>query len=470
MRAGSPLLLLAVLSGCGGDEGPALTATPADSSLFGHQEVTLSGDVASLGEIVEVTVGGVRAYDLRPAPGAITITLQGSLDPGPADLVVIGRGARSVRRRLFTYRSPASGVPLRWVAFGASLTQGAQSGGIDPHGQVHGVSGQVARAASVYLGLPLLTRAVLPPLRPQDLGPDCTAKPNTGASYATLTAAITDQATGLFDLRRARIDPTLTSRNLAIGGSKLDEILHGAANSGGAIIEHIVEAPDTPPAEILSRIDRSQIDRLEALDPDIAFSADLLGNDVDPAVVAPDDLYPSRITPLATVKPQIEEVAARLGRLHGHYFIANLPSLSFLPNVAALRAIRLAAGTDTTATFDAKLAAIEALADSYNGALAAALALHPNLHLVDLHAEVESLRGGVTVAGQPLTTRRFGGLLSLDHLHFTDTGYALLADLFIRAINDTLGLKIPAPDLAAVHATDELSPSALRAAGLTCPP
>ena len=68
-----------------------------------------------------------------------------------------------------------------------------------------------------------------------------------------------------------------------------------------------------------------------------------------------------------------------------------------------------------------------------------------------------------------LTVDRWGGLLSLDDLHLTDTGYALYAQKFIDAIN-AVGTQIPPIDVDAVHAGDALAPARLRAGGYTCVP
>jgi hypothetical protein len=160
----------------------------------------------------------------------------------------------------------------------------------------------------------------------------------------------------------------------------------------------------------------------------------------------------------------------RLGVLRGKFFIANMPSLTFIPNVAALRAKRLADGSDTEASFDAKVQQIDDITDAYNAALTAAMAPYPNLYVVDFKAYVESIRGGVRVGGEWLTADSWGGLLSLDGLHLTDTGYALYAQTFIDRINEVLGSSIPAIDVESVHAQDALAPVRLRAAGYQCVP
>jgi hypothetical protein len=233
----------------------------------------------------------------------------------------------------------------------------------------------------------------------------------------------------------------------------------------------VVEEPDIDPGDALSPLDVSQIDRIEKLDPELGFSTDLLANDLDPAVVQGDDLHPELITPLANVQPLLVEMMQRLGRLHGQYFIANMPSFTFVPAVATLRAARLASGMDTPESFDAKVKQIDDLTAQYDAALAQAMAPHPNLHMVDFQAKVDAVKlNGIVAGGELCTVAKFGGLLSFDELHFTDTGYASYANLFVTDLNGALGTAIPMVDVDAIHAGDEAAPSKLRALGFTCVP
>jgi hypothetical protein len=89
------------------------------------------------------------------------------------------------------------------------------------------------------------------------------------------------------------------------------------------------------------------------------------------------------------------------------------------------------------------------------------------MYVVDAAAAIEELaQTGLVVAGQSLRVAKFGGLLSFDGVHFTDTGYAMFANVFIEAVNQALGTAVPPVDLAAVIAGDAGSPAAIAAAGL----
>jgi hypothetical protein len=461
--------ILAASANCGGDTGPVLLASPAHASQFGYVDVTLSGDLASLGDIQEVSVGGVPAYDLRATPTSLTVTVQGSPVAGPVEVEVDGSSGKSIHHGAFTYDPPAPGTPLVWAAFGASLTQGTQSMGIDEHTQTQGVTAQIARAAGVFLPMSILRPGIAPPLHATDFNLDCSQKPGTGVSANKLLKNITDPSTGFFDLTLAREAYKTVPQNYAIGGSKVIDTLTGGTGTV-AVLEHIIEEPLTAPGDVVGQVDISQIDRLVQLDPDVAFCTDLLANDLDPAVTESDGLHPERITALSDVQPLLVQMMQRLGGLHGQYFIANMVSLTFVPNVVQLREKWIAAGKDP-AVFDAQAAQIDQLTQMYNDALIQAMAPYPNLHLVDFAGRVTEVRmAGLRAGGELCTAGKFGGLLSFDNLHFSDTGYADYANLLVDQINATLGLAIPPVDVDAVHESDEAAPSVLRAAGFTCVP
>jgi hypothetical protein len=252
-----------------------------------------------------------------------------------------------------------------------------------------------------------------------------------------------------------------------VGGATLAGIIHPATGPIGTL-ERILELPDGVPTALFTPpLERSQLDRLAALDPDVAMSVDLLFNDVAGALG--NDLYPENITSVATIRTELDTIAERIGPLHGQYFIGNLPPIDVLPLVGVIRDGAIASGIESVTSFDAKLATVKAIEQQYNDALAAALAPYANLHIVDVSTALESkIVPGLDIGGQHITMAKFGGVFSLDFEHLTDTGYALLANTFIDAIDQTMGLRIAEVDAAAVLATDALSPASLAADGVHC--
>jgi hypothetical protein len=438
--------------------------------MFGAISVTLQGDFSKLGEIQSVTLNGIQALDVAATSSSISLTLQGAPTPGPAHVVIAGTSGQGFNDKAFTYDAPLGAAPVTWAAFGASLTMGAQSGGLSPHGQLMSYDSQLARAAGVYLGPPLVVEAFAPPLQPTDFAQDCNTIVQPGNLAANILTVATDPTTHDPDLRRARRDATLATRNFSVGGATIADSVSPATGKVG-ILERVAELPDGVPSALFEPpLARSQIDRLVALDPDVAISADLLFDDCEPAVAGRNDLHPEKMTEPSTIKAELETIAKRLGALHGQYFIGNLPPLDVLPVVADIRKYAIASGVESNAAFDAKLAAIHAVEQQYNDALAAALAPYPNMHVVDVSTVlVTKIVPGVEIGGQKITGAKFGGLFSLDFRHLTDTGYALLANVFIDAINQTMNLHVQEVDVAAVLSLDALSPAHLAADGVHCP-
>ncbi len=65
-------------------------------------------------------------------------------------------------------------------------------------------------------------------------------------------------------------------------------------------------------------------------------------------------------------------------------------------------------------------------------------------------------KNGYDVAGHHLTTQYLGGIFSLDAVHPTNTGYAILANAFIERMNCQLNTDIPLVDIEKVAEDDPL--------------
>lgn len=462
------------LGGCSassaGSSPIALTASPSHASMFGEVVVTLDGDFSKLGSIESVTVDGIRALDVTATSSRLSFQIQGAPHSGPAHVVIVGKDDQAFNDTAFRYDAPAGGAPLTWAAFGASLTMGGQSGGLPPHAQLMSYPAQVARAAGVFLAPPLVVQGFAPPLEPAQFAQSCATTVDAGTIANAVIDAVTDPSTHEPDLRLGRQDASLATRNFSVGGANLAEVNSPATGEIG-LLERVEELPDgvttalfTPP------LTHSQADRLVALDPDVAISADLLFNDIAP-VMGPTDLVPASMTDPAKIEAELQTLAKRLGGLHGQYFIGNVPPIEVLPVARAIHDTAIASGTETEASYAAKLDEIHTKENAYNQALATVLAPYKNLHIVDVASALQmKVLTGLTVGGQHITGAKFGGIFSLDAEHLTDTGYALLANVFIDAINQAMTLKIPDVDLASVLATDALSPARLAADGVHCPP
>jgi hypothetical protein len=118
------------------------------------------------------------------------------------------------------------------------------------------------------------------------------------------------------------------------------------------------------------------------------------------------------------------------------------PAMGPLPSSDVLRALQVIE--------------LRALIDAYN-LIIALQALEHGAVLVDVHSLTNQLRSnGVVANGQLLTTAFLGGIFSLDGIHPTNTGYAVIANQFITTLNETRGTSITPVNINTVAASDPL--------------
>jgi hypothetical protein len=104
-----------------------------------------------------------------------------------------------------------------------------------------------------------------------------------------------------------------------------------------------------------------------------------------------------------------------------------------------------------------KISQIRTAVAAYNAIIAQEAADNHNALLVDVYSLINDLAAnGVVVKGQKLTTGFMGGLFSLDGIHPTNTGYAIIANEFIKAMNRSLAAGIPPVSVEQVSKTDPL--------------
>lgn len=102
---------------------------------------------------------------------------------------------------------------------------------------------------------------------------------------------------------------------------------------------------------------------------------------------------------------------------------------------------------------------VKALSLAYSTAIDAAVS-ETGAALVDTFGAFKQVEanGGLPVAPGCCSVVYRGGLFSLDGLHPSNTGYAVLANEFIDALNAKYALGIPDVSVAAVYATDPYAP------------
>jgi lysophospholipase L1-like esterase len=370
------------------------------------------------------------------------------------------------------------------VFLGDSLTAGYQSGSLLDTAEVHGWAPLVAAQANFTIIQALIAYPGAPAvMQLQSIGP-----PPVITSAAGTTTG--------------RDNPANQVTDLAVPGAYLNDI----ANTVPAL------SPTTGQQQITQLVlgfpglglgeDDSQATFAIKANPTTIFL--WAGN--NDALVADLTGTPTSMTSVADFTSQYTALIAELtAKTSAHLVIGNIPDVTRVPYltpaalvlgeysaatgypVATLSALfgiaagdfvtpeglseisAILHGTQTTPLSDAgvltaaEAATVQANVVAYNKVIAAQ-ATAAGATLVDINALFAKIAAqGLTIGGYTGTGAFLGGFFSLDGIHPTNTGYAVVANAFIDTMNTEFKTSTPDVNLATVAAADPLWPPNLAA-------
>lgn len=377
----------------------------------------------------------------------------------------------------------------RFVGVGDSLTAGFKDGALFAEGQSGAFYVHVAESMNTQIVMPLIASPGIPTPNPQTGSGRLIQIPGTCQVGAfTLATGVT---TG-------RLDPTAAATDVAIPGQNLDEALNSKwaidpANIPGTLdtaedfvlgFPYVLAPPpfNTP---------RSQVETAVGLQP--TFLSVWLGSNDALAAALAATVNDQTLTPVSDFNARADQIFAALASTGAEGVVLNVPDVtviahlfssadlqaltgldaaqvnllfgvsrtSFVP-LSALPTIQAIAGGQATGPLPANLILtkkeikkIRKNIKKYNKKLET-LANANGWAYVDVNAILNDYdKNGVVVPGVgTLTTAYLGGIFSLDGIHPTATGHALVAGTVVDAINAKYGTSLPRPDVAAVAATD----------------
>jgi phospholipase/lecithinase/hemolysin len=336
------------------------------------------------------------------------------------------------------------------VVVGDSLSAGFQNDSLLDTQQPHGYASLVAAKADVPLLLPLIT----PP-----------GIPNVLELVSPGPPPILTRAPGTSP---GRDNPTVQATDLAVPGASLHDVLNSIptfpVTPSNILTDLILGEPGIALGDI-----RSQVQWAEALHPTTIFvwagNEDALG-----AAIAAN---PALLTPVADFRSDYAELMGRLSATGATLIIANIPDVTVVPYLTPAEDIAeelglplfviepiLGINAGDFVTPDAIPLILARLADPLLGPLPANVVLtaanaakirvfvdayneiiedqarKTGAALVDIHQITNRIRKhGIHVNGEILTTEFLGGIFSLDGVHPTNTGYGVIANAFIDALN-----------------------------------
>lgn len=370
-------------------------------------------------------------------------------------------------------QNPSKASLSRLVVVGDSISAGFQNGSLLDSQQVHGYANLIARQAGTPLVLPLIAPPGIPNVLELVSVAPLKIVPAPGSS------------TG-------RDNPFVQVTDLAVPGAKLHDAL---ATVPSFPIDDLTDLILGLPGLLLSPpVSLSQVQWAEALQP-TTIIVWLGNNDALGAAIATN---PGLLTPVPQFEADYTVLMSRLAATGATIVVANVPDVTVLPfftsaeKVAALVGIPLdiigpilGIGPGDFVTPDAfpliqadvlafrhgeattplppnvvltaaDVVQIRTAVDAYNSIIAQQAAA-VGAAVVDTHALLNLIQAnGFVVNGQRLTTDFLGGLFSLDGIHPTNTGYAVVANEFIKRMNTSFAAGIPPVAVELVAATDPL--------------
>jgi len=410
--------------------------------------------------------------------------------------------SRTIRLLVSFFLVTAAGLPAsaladeraqlnRIVFVGDSITAGFQNfslfdsasvPGMPPGGQSHGLAAMIARQAGASITLPLISYPGIPP------------------ALAFSGGTIVREA-GI----GARENPAQQTTVLAVPGFTLADML--AHPFPGSPMENPIDAladsilgtpaggirgcgpiplPFENPHEVVSEVVCAA-----ALHPS-TIVIDAGNNDALQTLT-----FGTPPTNAAVFGAEFDAIMATL--VLGHraaVVIGNIPDVTAIPFLIPAAAFEAQCGVSPGADFvvpditnpslttfnicttyatrsAAQIAAAHNAVLAYNATIAAE-AKRFGASVVDVYGILNNLtKNGYTAANYHLTTAPFpcGGLFSLDAVHPTNTGYAILANAFIAVLSQKYKANIPLVDVNATAQADPLFPPNVLgpAVSTTCP-
>lgn len=360
------------------------------------------------------------------------------------------------------------------VFLGDSLTAGSQNGSLLDIQQVNSYPALLATQLNTPITLPLLAAPGVPSVLELSLNP-------LGLKFAPGKSAGRDDAS---------VQPT----DLAVPGAFLTDILDiTPSNTGDPATQYILGEPG-----LSQGLSLSQAQWAARLQPTTIV---LWAGNVE-AIAAVQVGSTANLTSAATFAAQYTHLITWFTKnTNAHLILLNVPDVTTVPYlISAQQAATIAAGTigvdpdyfyalwgvspDDYLNATGLQSAINMISDpsraplkpgtwlapsdiallqstviAYNQAIAQQ-ATQVNATLVDMHAALLDLaQNGTTINGTPVSFQYLGGVFSLDGVHPSNTGYALVANAILQSLNTGLKTSYPLVDLGPIAAADPLFPA-----------
>lgn len=384
--------------------------------------------------------------------------------------------------------SPDTGTAdfTRYVALGNSLTAGVQSGALFQSGQIYSYAALIAKQVNTTFEIPLISDPGLP----------------SGANGRIEVISIEPFITTINTSMGQPINSFYPKpyNNLGVPGAFVYDILN-ATNANDCYTAKFAQSPN-PLFDVILRGNGSAFTQAKSLQP--TFLSLWIGNNDVLGFGTSGGTLP--YTPISTFTALYSQLIDSIKTLNVKVVVANIPDVSAIPFFTTVgdqlkaQGISTIWGTDynnqivpmnlssTLITLPAsellydengkptlvgfsqanpfpnnvildsvEISVIKNIVNNYNTTIHNLVSKEDNFALVDVHSLLNTYRandllGGIETDGIRFsTTFVSGGMFSLDGVHLTNQGYALVANEFIKKINEKFSAKIPLINVASIH-------------------
>lgn len=352
----------------------------------------------------------------------------------------------------------------RFVTLGNSLTAGYQNGALYESSQMYSIGKLIAEQVGVPFEQPIV------------------ADPGTGGrlEVQALTSTGIQIYTNTNQGQPKNLNLNRPYNNLAVPGAFVYDIAN--ATSSTTCYSYVFGGQANPLFDLVLRGQGSMLNQAKALNPTLITlwigNNDILGHATSGATLP--------YTPVANFTALYTALANELANTGAKVVVANIPDVTSIPffttvgptlaaqGISAVWAVRGVGDTvpvsvttnyltlkaidllnqgkgltksnplPSSVVLDSIEAAnVKSIVSQYNSAIAT-IASSKGFGFVDANALLNSAKTGITVNGIRFTTQYVtGGLFSLDGVHPTSRGYAIVANEFIKVINQKWGANIP---------------------------
>ena len=339
----------------------------------------------------------------------------------------------------------------RLLGYGDSLLAGFQDGSLVETYQVWSFGAQIAARAKAGFILPLISEPGIPPRIKIENGLLIFPQEEPGR----------------------RLNPGEDADNLAVPGATVWASLNvksmGSSNPFYEIIlggerRMVEEAKRRSPTFVILWIGCNDVlGMVTSLDPEDHTNISDFKRDFEKVL---KELTGTGSNIVAANLPDVTAVAALMEPLSIHKTIGGVPGDALILITSILK-IKLEPDEYLTPY---EVSQIRSTVRQFNAELEKLCADYA-VPVVDIHKLSQSWESrGVFVGGEALTAEWRGGLFSLDGIHPSNTGHALLANEFIRVINRSYGADIPLVDIESVLQQDPNRPDTGLDAGMVVRP